>query len=50
MYIIAHRLSTVMNCDRILMKDKGAIVEEGSYAKLMQLNGVFAELTWRQLA
>ncbi|MEN6462424.1 MAG: NHLP bacteriocin export ABC transporter permease/ATPase subunit [Syntrophomonas sp.] len=48
--VIAHRLSTVMNCDRIIVLDKGAIVEEGSYAELMQLNGVFAELAKRQLA
>ena len=48
--IIAHRLSTVMNCDRILVLDKGKIVEEGSYDELMQRGGVFSELAKRQLA
>ncbi|KJS11499.1 MAG: bacteriocin ABC transporter ATP-binding protein [Peptococcaceae bacterium BRH_c8a] len=48
--VIAHRLSTVMNCDRIIVLDKGRIIEEGSYQALMKTNGVFAELARRQLA
>jgi len=48
--VIAHRLSTVMNCDRIIVLDKGTIIEEGNYEQLMQLNGMFAELAKRQLA
>jgi ABC-type bacteriocin/lantibiotic exporter with double-glycine peptidase domain len=48
--IIAHRLSTVMNCDRILVMDKGKIVESGTYNELMEQDGVFAELARRQLA
>ena len=48
--VIAHRLSTVMNCDRIIVLDKGKIIEEGSYQALMKTNGVFAELARRQLA
>ncbi|MBF4692599.1 NHLP bacteriocin export ABC transporter permease/ATPase subunit [Fusibacter ferrireducens] len=48
--VIAHRLSTVMNCDRIIVLDKGKIVEEGNYEELMRLGGKFAELAKRQLA
>ena len=46
--VIAHRLSTVQNCDRILCLDKGHIVEEGSYEELMQKHGFFAQLVERQ--
>lgn len=48
--VIAHRLSTVMDCDRILVMDKGRIVEEGSYEALMEQHGLFYELASRQLA
>ena len=46
--VIAHRLSTVQNCDRILCLDQGHIVEEGTYEELMQKNGFFSELVKRQ--
>ncbi len=45
---IAHRLSTVQNCDRILVLDKGKICEEGTYKELIEQNGVFAELVKKQ--
>lgn len=48
--VIAHRLSTVMNCDRILVLEKGTLVEEGSYQELMDRKGRFYELAIRQLA
>lgn len=48
--VIAHRLSTVINCDRIVVLDQGKIVEEGPYDQLMAKNGVFAGLARRQLA
>ena len=35
--IIAHRLSTVRDVDRILVFDKGSIVEQGAHAELMQV-------------
>ena len=42
--IIAHRLSTVKNCDRILVLDKGQIAESGTFAELVAKGGIFAEL------
>ncbi|NLV92758.1 MAG: ATP-binding cassette domain-containing protein, partial [Firmicutes bacterium] len=45
---IAHRLSTLKNADRILVLDKGQIVEEGSHEELMALNGVFARMVRMQ--
>ena len=48
--VIAHRLSTVMRADRILVIDKGVLVESGTYDELMRQEGVFAELARRQLA
>ncbi len=47
--VIAHRLTTVRNCDRIFVMDKGRIVEEGSYDTLMERKGLFFELAKRQL-
>lgn len=46
--VIAHRLSTVRNCDRILVVDGGAIAEEGTYEELIEKNGIFAELVAKQ--
>ena len=46
--VIAHRLSTIRHCNRILILDKGKIVEEGTYDELINKNGFFAELVERQ--
>ena len=46
--VIAHRLSTIRHCDRILVLDKGKIIEDGTYEELIALNGFFAELVARQ--
>lgn len=48
--VIAHRLSTVKNADRIYVLDKGTIVEAGTYEELMKKNGVFTSLAKRQIA
>jgi len=47
---IAHRLSTVQDCDRIIVLESGRITEEGTYAELMKLNGTFAAMARRQMA
>ena len=41
---IAHRLSTISTADRILVLDGGRIVERGSHAELLELNGDYAHL------
>ncbi len=46
--VIAHRLSTIRHCDRILVLDKGKIIEDGTYEELMENKGFFAELVERQ--
>ena len=47
--IIAHRLSTVRNADRILVVDGGSIVEEGTHEELVKLGGLYQTLTGEQL-
>jgi glucan exporter ATP-binding protein len=43
-FIIAHRLSTVADADRILVMDAGRIVERGRFRELIEQNGLFARL------
>ena len=42
--VIAHRLATVLSCDRILVMDQGRIVEQGTHAELVGANGLYARL------
>ena len=47
-FIIAHRLSTVVNADVILVVDNGKIVERGNHHELMQKQGIYYSLYMRQ--
>ncbi len=47
--VVAHRLSTIAHLDRILVFDKGRIVEDGSHRKLLAQNGAYARLWNRQV-
>ena len=46
--VIAHRLSTVIDADQILVLDKGQIVERGRHEELLALNGAYASMWNRQ--
>ena len=45
---IAHRLSTIAAMDRLIVLDKGHIVEQGTHAELLAQNGLYAKLWSRQ--
>lgn len=47
-FVIAHRLSTIKNADKILVLDKGVLVEEGTHDELIARNGLYADLWSKQ--
>ena len=47
--LISHRISTVKNCDRIIVLKEGTIVESGTHDELLKLNHLYAELYNQQL-
>jgi len=49
-FIIAHRLSTVRRCDRIVVLRDGIIVEEGTLSELLRRDGIFSEYYRTQFA
>lgn len=46
---IAHRLTTLKNCDRILVIDNGRIAQEGKYEELIKVKGIFIEMYYGRL-
>lgn len=48
-FIVAHRLSTIKNCDRIMYIEAGEIAEQGSHAELMEKKGLYYKLYMSQL-
>ncbi len=49
-FVIAHRLSTVLAADQILVFDQGRLVEQGTHAELVRRGGLYTELYERQFA
>ena len=47
--VIAHRLSTVKDADKVIVIDKGQIAEQGTHIELLEQNGVYKKLVLRQL-
>jgi len=47
---VAHRLSTISNCDRIVVMSGGVIVEQGSHDDLMRMEGVYRDMVFAQSA
>lgn len=46
--VVAHRLATIKNCDRIVMIEGGKIIEDGNFDELIAKDGAFAQLIKRQ--
>jgi ABC-type multidrug transport system fused ATPase/permease subunit len=47
--VIAHRLSTVEKADRIIVINKGEVVEQGSHSDLLKKGGLYATLVRKQI-
>jgi ATP-binding cassette subfamily B protein len=46
--VIAHRLSTVVDADQIIVLDQGKVAERGTHAQLLRRNGLYADMWKRQ--
>ena len=46
--VIAHRLSTVVDADQIVVLDAGTVAESGTHAQLLERGGLYADLWYRQ--
>ena len=49
-FVIAHRLSTVLNADKILVLNEGRLVESGTHTELIQHDGIYRDLFQKQFA
>ena len=47
--LIAHRLSTVQRADRIVVIDKGTVVQQGTHLELLREEGLYSKLVHRQI-
>ena len=47
--VVAHRLSTIRNCDRVIVIDAGRVAEIGTFDELVAQGGIFSELVKRQV-
>lgn len=47
--IVAHRLSSIKNCDKIIVVEHGKIAESGTHQELINLNGKYKELMEKQM-
>jgi len=47
--VVAHRLSTVINADQIIVMDRGSIIEQGTHAELSKAKGAYYTLIKNQL-
>ncbi len=48
MLFISHRLSSVKNCDKVFMLEKGTLIEEGTHSELMAANAAYAQMYKKQ--
>jgi len=48
--MISHQLSVAASCNRVLVMDKGEIVQEGAHKDLVKVNGLYKKLWERELA
>ena len=47
--VVAHRLSTVRDADKIMVMERGSVVEEGTHSELIKLDGSYAKLVSKQM-